>query len=433
MTVSKAVLLLLKNEKVRKVIIGIICGILMIIFLFSISGDLMSYQASTSLSSTAEEEYKFWENKSPKDIGYSCQGQKYCSHFNSPVVDWCAYFAGYCIDRAGLNLADCGFSASCSQWGRNLKSKGLLQYADRYNPKVGNLVFFNYSGRSSFMTTGILNHVAIITEVHENNLTIIEGNYYSGATSNWATSSYLHKYTDLSIDDSSIACYGDIGADDIVDFNIDFVTSKTLCQKTRNVITHNEAGALYDDIAPAQFGVVLPNDNGALSIGVYGWHGNKARSLLQTAYSINSGQILSVCKSFGTAGSDIFNAIKGSGNWSKFIPNDTQSKCIKALLLTDAGIKAQDKESLQDANEYIKICSQNGLTKNDCIIYCCDILNQWGVNSFNANVYPNGGDGVLHNVTNKMTLESIYISKAGWGSKEQYRNRRTWTYNYLKK
>lgn len=102
-------------------------------------------------------------------------------------------------------------------------------------------------------------------------------------------------------------------------------------------------------------------------------------------------------------------------------------------MLTDAGIKAQDKESLQDANEYIKICSQNGLTKNDCIIYCCDILNQWGVNSFNANVYPNGGDGVLHNVTNKMTLESIYISKAGWGSKEQYRNRRTWTYNYLKK
>lgn len=432
MTVAKTVTLLLKNKKVRKVIIGIVAGILMIFFLFSISGDLISYQSSTSLSAAAEEEYEFWKNKSPKDRGYSCQGQKYCSHFNTSVVDWCAYFVGYCIEQAGLNLTECGFSPRCSQWGKNLKSKGLLKHADRYKPKVGNLVFFNYSGRTSYSATGILNHVAIITEVHDNKLTIIEGNYFSGATSNWATSSYLNKNTNLLTSDSSIACYGDIGSEDIVDFNIDFVSSITLCQKTRNVITHNEVGMLYDNISTDRFGVVVPNDKGALSIGLYGWHGNKARNLLQSAYSINSGQIQSICKSYGTSGNKIFNAIKSSADWSSFIPNDVESKCIKALLLTDAGKKAQDKTSLQDANEYIKICTDNGIRKNDCIVYCSDILNQWGIYSFNANVYQNGGDGVLHNVTDKMTLESIYISKVGWGSNEQYRNRRTWTYNYLK-
>ena len=101
--------------------------------------------------------------------------------------------------------------------------------------------------------------------------------------------------------------------------------------------------------------------------------------------------------------------------------------------MTDAGKQAQDDTSLADAQQYINICTDNGLTDNKAIVYCCDILNQWGTSSFNANVYGNGSHGVLHGVTASMSLDDIYNSRRAWSDSDyNYYNRRTWTYNYLK-
>ena len=432
MTASKALLFLLKSKKVRKVIIGLIGSIILLIFFFCISGELLTVQGSTALADTANREYESWRGASPQSKGYSCQGEKYCNHFHYGIVDWCAIFVGYCVDKSGYDTNEFGFSASVPTWVSNLKAKGKIADAGSYTPKVGNLIFFDYSGRQHYRSVGRPGHIGIVVQVKEDEVTIIAGNEYNGATSNWASVSYVNKYT-KKLSDDSIACYGTVGADDITTFSLNLSGSTNLVKVTRNVITHNEIGVFYEDIKPSQFGSVVANDNGAVSIGVYGWHANNARELLQTAYSINSSEVTRVCRSYGSTGSYILSAIKNSASWKSFIPSSAQSNCIKAIILTEAGKKAQDKKSLEYVNSYIKICREHGLSNGKAIAYCSDILNQWGTGSFGSNVYASGSHGVLYGVNGKMSLKSIYQSKAGWGSSGQYKNRRTWTYNFLNK
>ena len=431
MSAAKFLLLLVKNKKVRNAIIGIVVGIVLIVFLFISQGDMLTFQNSTALATAAEDEYNLWQRSSPKAEGYSCQGEKYCKHFGFGVTDWCCFFAGYCIEQAGLDKTDCGYSSNVHTWIANLRSLHKLEDAGTYTPKVGNLIFFDYSGRQHYKNGGMPTHIGIVTNVNGNEVTVVAGNEYNGQTSSWSSVSYVRRYT-LNIDNNTIACYGAVGADDTVTFNIRFTGSQELSNITRNVIAHNEIGVFYDDITTEQYGSVIADDNGALSIGAFGWHANRARELMQTAYSINSSEITTVCKSYGAVGTQILADIKTSASYVGYIPSTSTCMCIKAILLSEAGQQAQDKTSAKDAESYIEICKNHGLTKNKPIVYCSDILNQWGTASFNARVYRNGRPGVLYGINNKMTLKQIYTSKAGWGSSEKYKNRRQWTYNYLK-
>lgn len=405
----------------------------MIIFLISISGKFTTVQSSTSLAATAEQEYKSWEETSPENKGFSCQGEKYCSHFKSPIVDWCCYFVGYCIEVAGLDTTECGFSPAVSIWINNLRQQNKIEDAEKYSPTPGNLIFFDYSGRAHYSNGGYPTHIGIVTTVNDDTITVIAGNEYNGQTSDWAYVSYVNKYT-LKVNDDNIACYGTVGDDDITTYGIDFASTKDTVKTTLNVISHNEIGCLYDNIDPSKYGSVVANDNGGLSVGIYGWHENKARELLKTAYSVNSNEIIMTCKAYGSTGKALMSEfINDTKSWVGFRPSNNQCKCIKAVLLTKAGKLAQDKTALNDANDYIKTCKEHGITKDICVIYCSDILNQWGIYSFNSNLYSDGSPGVLNKITGTMSLKSIYFSKAGWGSQEQYKNRRTWTYNYLSK
>lgn len=429
MTKAKIFFFLLKDKKIlRKIIIAIVAVILVVNLLIS-NGDIEgSAQSSTSLSAMAEQEYKYW--KSGGLHGYSCQGARYCGHFKTSVVDWCCYFCGFCIDKAKLNLSECGFSPACINWIINLKKVNKIKNAGTYTPNVGNLIFFDYNGRAHYLRTGFSHHIGIVTAVDKDKITVIAGNE-NGTGAVWATSSVVNKYT-LSLNDNSICCYGTIGDEDLSTFSINLSGSTKLNKLTRNVISHNEVGAFYEDFTSAQFGSVIANDNGALSIGAYGWHANNAKNLLKTAYTINKSQIQTVANSYGTTGRRILNDVKGGANWSYFIPNQSQVNCIKAMILTKAGKTAQDRVSIQDADSYIKICKNHGVKKDKPVVYCSDILNQWGKSSFSANVYGAGNHGVLYGINGSMSLSAIYNSRAGWGSSGQYKNRRTWTYNYLK-
>lgn len=422
-TAAKYLVLILKNKKARNTLIGIITGII-VFFIMIIFFYLYVLQGNSSeAANIAVKEYEYWQNHTPEDAGFSCQGEKYCSYFNFGVVDWCCFFAGYCYEEAGID--DSGYASVTNTWTENLKSKGKLKTAaSGYTPRVGNPVFFNYDGRANYDSTNFVAHVGVVVKVKDNTITVIAGNEYNGATSNWASVSYVNKYT-MSINNDTIACYGAVGASETV--------STGLNKVTRNVICHNEVGVLYDEIDTSNYGSVIANDNGAVSIGVYGWHGNKALSLLQKAYNNNSLQISSIATSYSSTGNSVMNAISNGSDWSNYIPGSSACSCIKAMLLTDAGKEAQDSNSLEDAQTYIDICKDNKLTENKAIVYCCDILNQWGTSSFNANVYGNGRHGVLHGVTGSMSLDAIYNSQRAWSdSNYNYQSRRTWTYNYLK-
>lgn len=424
---AKALLMLLKNKRVRNALIGIVVGIF-ILFLMLISAVVYITQNSntaTAAANIAVREYNYWQSHSPSDDGLSCQGEKYCSYFNYGITDWCCFFAGYCYREAGIKDKESGYASVTNNWTANLENMGKLKTAaSGYTPQVGNPVFFNYNGRTNYTTTNFVAHVGVVVEVTDDTITVIAGNEYNGATSNWSNVSYVNKYT-LSKNNDCIACYGDVGSSIRI--------STGLTANTRNVICHNEIGVIYDEITNDYYGAVVANDNGALSIGVYCWHGNKALTLLQKAYQNNSSQIESVATSYSSSGSSVLSAIKNGANWTEYIPDKTVCNCIKAMLLTDAGKLAQDEVSLEDAQEYIDICTDNGLTDSKAIIYCSDILNQYGAASFNANVYGNGIHGVLHGVTSSMSLDDIYHSKRAWSdSNYNYKSRRKWTYDYLK-
>lgn len=418
---AKVFLTLLHNPKVRKIIISFVFGILILILFIVYS---TTQQSSSALAEAASAEYSFWQSTSPSQAGYSCQGEKYCSHFNTEITDWCCYFVGVCADNADIDPEEIGFSPSTNTWKSNLSDVDKLMSAGSYVPKRGNLVFFNYDGRNNYESTGFVAHVGIVTETSDNTITVIAGNEYNGATENWATVSYVNKYT-LNINDDSIACYGAVGTENIV-------SATGLNQVTRDVICHNEIGEFFSDIDAEKYGSVIANDNGALSIGVYGWHGNKALSLIQKASQINNVQVTAIVMSY-PEGETVLSAIQNGFNWSSYIPTENVCDCIKAILLTDAGKQAQGEQSLQDAQTYIDICKDNGLTDPKSVVYCSDILNQWGTSSFNANVYGSGNHGVLYGVNNSMSLFDIYNSQRGWqDSNYNYESRRNWTYEYLK-
>lgn len=414
---AKVFLLLLRNKKVRNTIISVCVGTVLIILMCLPQCGANFWQGrSSALAEQANAEYNYWQNAAPSDSGLSCQGERYCSHFSSSVVDWCCYFVGFCADNARLNLEDIGFAPNCDDWINNLSTMNKLKNAGEYSPQVGNLVFFNYSGRSAYAATHSVSHIGIVVAVSNNDITIIAGNEYRGNTSNWANVSYVNKYT-LTLDNDTIACYGAVGSDSAV-------SSNTLNTVTRDVICHNEVGVMYSDVS-SEYGSVIANDNGALSIGVYGWHGNNALSLMQRAYEINPLQVTEVVRPYYSSYT-ILSAITGkSADWSTYIPDVDASACIKSIILTDAGKQAQDETSLADAQEYIDICQQHGLTDNKAIIYCSDILNQWGKYSFDG--------GVLSGITSTMTVDDIYNSQCAWSdSNYNYRSRRTWTYDYIK-
>lgn len=425
MTTAAKALILLQNKETRNKIIAIGIGVL-IFLLMLISVVYTTTQNASEAANIAVREYNYWQSHSPSEDNLSCQGEKYCSYYNYPIADWCCFFAGYCYKEGGLSDEESGYASVTNTWTANLESMGKLKTAaSGYIPKVGNCVFFNYSGRSNYSSSGFVAHVGIVTDVEGDNITVIAGNEYNGQTSNWASVSYVNKYT-LSVNNDTIACYGDVGSSAAVS-----VTG--LNSTVRNVICHNEVGVLYDDITNDYYGSVIANDNGAISIGVYGWHGNKALTLLEKAYNNNSSQISAIATSFSSAGNEVMSAIRRGADWSSYIPEQSVCSCIKAMLLTDAGKQAQDSMSLEDAQAYIQICQDNGLTDGKCIAYCSDILNQYGTASFNANVYGNGHHGVLYGVTGSMSLDTIYNSQRAWSdSNYNYNARRSWTYNYLK-
>lgn len=409
----KTILLNLAKSKKAKTV-GISVFVVIAILLSAFAG-IYSYTvgASQALAQQAEKEYKYFQEHTLTQAGLTCQGQRYCSHFKTPVVDWCCYFVGYCGDVIGMDLEELGFSPNTGTWIQHLKNMGKYQSPENFTPRVGNLIFFDYSGRAHHKSTSFTNHIGIVVEINEEErkVTIIAGNE-SGTD---ATNSHINRYT-LSLDDNTIACYGCVGGNLIAFPN-------ELNVAVREVICRNETGTLYSEIS-SQYGSVVANDVGALSIGVYGWHGNNALDLLKDAYQ-NSPSEVNRALSTNSSGRIVRDAILQGANWSSYIPSESVCACIKAVLLTNAGKKAQDNRSLADADSYIKICRENHITNNKAIIYCCDILNQWGINSFNG--------GVLSSVNGSISLEDIYNSGLAWSdSNYNYYNRRTWTYNYIK-
>lgn len=105
---------------------------------------------------------------------------RYGGWYGIPCGDWCAMFASFCINYAGVE----GFphASCCQNWINELKTEKMYHSVSEgeYIPKPGDLVFFDWSGSSGRRTS---DHVGIVAEyiaATENagaKIITIEGNY----------------------------------------------------------------------------------------------------------------------------------------------------------------------------------------------------------------------------------------------------------------
>ena len=113
--------------------------------------------------------------------------------------EWCAMFASFCLHYAGITEENFARASNCQRWINRLVKQDL--YADRgaYEPKLGDLVFFEWGGDNASDHVGI---IAKLENDKKGNLTAfvtIEGNSKGGAVT------FNDRYK---LNDSRIVGYG---------------------------------------------------------------------------------------------------------------------------------------------------------------------------------------------------------------------------------
>lgn len=163
----------------------------------------------------------------------------------------------------------------------------------------------------------------------------------------------------------------------------DSIDSGTLAKLAADIIIYEEVGAtkIYDS--------VIGNDNGGLSIGLLGFHNDRARDVIKSIYKIDKSAVPS-----GLAG-------KLNNSWDGWIisKDSTDYNNIKTALRSSASKQAQDQMVIDAVQGYIDAAKKLGITDNAALIYAADLHNQ-------------GGGGALemcYNASSKpITLDSLY-------------------------
>ena len=98
-------------------------------------------------------------------------GQPYWSWYGfSSRVDWCACFVSWCAEQCGyLEMGVIPRFAGCIQGSNWFKSRGLWQDGS-YEPRPGDIIFFDWEG------DGIPDHVGIVEKVENGRVHTVEGN-----------------------------------------------------------------------------------------------------------------------------------------------------------------------------------------------------------------------------------------------------------------
>lgn len=117
---------------------------------------------------------------------------------------------------------------------------------------------------------------------------------------------------------------------------------------------------------------VVPNDNGALSIGKVGWHGTRALNLLKTIVEANPENAHELL------GEELYNEIITEKSWSTRILNSEEKEAVQKLLATQESITAQDELSYKDIETYITHGRSLGFEDGKVLVYFADLENQMG-------------------------------------------------------
>lgn len=89
--------------------------------------------------------------------------------------EWCATAVSAAFIKAGLT--DIGFTeCSCNRMIDLYKAKGRWEESDSYDPKIGDIVMYDWQDNGIGDNVGFADHVGLVAAINGTRLTIIEGN-----------------------------------------------------------------------------------------------------------------------------------------------------------------------------------------------------------------------------------------------------------------
>ena len=177
------------------------------------------------------------------------------------------------------------------------------------------------------------------------------------------------------------------------------IATTDILRKAESLICSNEGN----------YGSVVLNDNGALSIGKMQWHANRAADLMKLIVAQDNKA------AYDILGAKLYSeiiALNGNNAWSRRILTSEEGKLVSELLVTDAGKKMQDELMDSDISVYINHAYNNGLRNAAAVVYSADIENQCG--SGGASTCTKEAANLVDNV-NEVTLNEYHIASVCYG------------------
>ena len=155
--------------------------------------DLVAIASSQMGYKESEKNYFVTEDGGTK--GYTRYGQWY----GDPYGDWCAMFASFCMEYAGVQ--DVPTHCSCTAWIKALSAENVDLYrnADSHTPKAGDLIFFDWNADGKSEHVGLVAELKYDSDNKVEEIKTIEGN-----------SSNRVRYADYDPEDPKILGYGDL-------------------------------------------------------------------------------------------------------------------------------------------------------------------------------------------------------------------------------
>lgn len=110
----------------------------------------------------AQSQLGYQESEKNYEVGQDGKTKKgytrYGAWYGEPYEDWCAMFASFCLEYAGIPETEMPREASCTRWVQKLTQAGRYQ-SEEYCPNEGDLVFFDLD------EDGASDHVGLVAEL----------------------------------------------------------------------------------------------------------------------------------------------------------------------------------------------------------------------------------------------------------------------------
>ena len=157
--------------------------------------------------------------------------------------------------------------------------------------------------------------------------------------------------------------------------------SGTLVEQATKLIMRGEGG----------YSSVNQNDSGALSIGKFQWHGNRARDLLARIAKADPATFRSIMGD-SALGEEV---LKGADFSSRTL-SAYEAGLLEKLLNTPVGRSIQDQLAASDVSRYLQIGRQYGVTDSRALAYFADLYNQSPLRAIEIAKRSNGTLSSLH-------------------------------------